>query len=128
MENRENRLFNKVGHRVTRGRQVVCATLLPLILTGHCLANGCDSNMAGEAAVYQSTIEVRGQAPVKQPITLRATSEFMVFARERGVDITLEVQDSAGHVLGRGDSPIRRTGVQRIGLPAHAGQRYNIVI
>jgi CHAT domain-containing protein len=128
MENRENRLFNQVGYRVSRGRQVVCATLLPLILTGHCLANGCDSNMAGEPAVYQSIVQVRGQAPVKQPITLRTTSDFMVFARERGVDVTLEVMDSAGHVIGRGDSPIRRTGVQRIELLARAGQRYNIVI
>jgi CHAT domain-containing protein len=128
MENRENRLFNEVGHRVSRGRQVVCATLLPFILTAHCLGNGCDSNMAAEPAVYQSTVQIRGQAPVKQPLTLRTTSDFMVFARERGVDITLEVQDSAGRVLGRGDSPIRRTGVQRIELPARAGQLYNIVI
>jgi CHAT domain-containing protein len=128
MENRENRLFNEVGHRVSRGRQVVCATLLPFILTAHCVANGCDSNMAAELAVYQSTVQIRGQAPVKQPLTLRTTSHFMVFARERGVDITLEIQDAAGHVLGRGDNPIRRTGVQRFELPAHAGQRYNIVI
>ena len=128
MENRENRLFNKVGHRVSRGRQAVCATLLPCIVSAHCFASSCDSNMAGEPAVYQSTVQVRGQAPVKQPLTLRTTSQFMVFARERGVDITLEVQDSGGRVLGRGDSPIRRTGVQRIELAAHAGQRYNIVI
>jgi CHAT domain-containing protein len=128
MENREYRLFNEIGHRVTRGRQVVCATVLSFILTGHCFAGGCDSNPAGEPAVYESTVQVRGQAPVKQPITLRATSQFMVFARERGVDITLEVQDSTGRVLGRADSPIRRTGVQRIELSVHAGQRYNIVI
>jgi CHAT domain-containing protein len=128
MENRENRLFNQVGHRARRARQVVCAALLPFILPGNSFATGCDSNMAGEPAVYQATVQVHGQAPVKQPITIRATSQFIVFARKRGVDITLEVQDSAGHVLGRGDSPTRRTGVQRIELPARAGQRYNIVI
>jgi CHAT domain-containing protein len=128
MKNRENRLFNNVGRRVPRAWQVVCAALLPFALLTDSFASGCDADMPGEPAIYHATVQVHGQAPVKQPITIGATSHFMVFARKRGVDITLEVQDSAGHVLGRGDSPIRRTGVQRIELPARAGQRYNIVI
>jgi len=128
MENRENRLFNKVGHRVPRARQVVCAALLPVILLAECFANGCDSDMAGEPAIYQTTVQVSGPAPVKRPVTIHATSQIMVFARERGVDITLEVLDSGGKVLGQGDSPIRRTGVQRIELSARAGQHYYIVV
>jgi hypothetical protein len=130
MENRERRLFNKVGHGVPRARRALCAAVwtLALALPGGSFASGCDSNMAGEAALYQATVEVRGQSPVKRTITLRSTSQFMVFARERGVDITLEVLDSAGHVLGQGDSPIRRTGMQRVEWSGRADQSYYIVL
>ncbi|MDB6089406.1 MAG: hypothetical protein JWN85_2190 [Gammaproteobacteria bacterium] len=123
-------MFNKVGHGVPRARRALCAAVwtLALALPGGSFASGCDSNMAGEAALYQATVEVRGQSPVKRTITLRSTSQFMVFARERGVDITLEVLDSAGHVLGQGDSPIRRTGMQRVEWSGRADQSYYIVL
>jgi tetratricopeptide (TPR) repeat protein len=130
MENREKRLFNKVGFGVPPALRAVCAAawiLLPAV-PGYSFANGCDSNMAGEPVVYQATVEVRGAAPVKRAITPGVTSQLMVFARERGVDITLEVMDSAGQVLGRGDNPIRRTGVQRVQWPARAGVHYSLVI
>jgi CHAT domain-containing protein len=130
MENRERRLFNKVGHGLPRALRALCAAvwILAFALPGHSFATACDSNLAGEPALYQTTVQVRGQAPVKRPVTLRATSQFMVFARERGVDITLEVMDSAGHLLGRADNPIRRTGVQRVELPGKAGQHYSLVV
>jgi CHAT domain-containing protein len=130
MENRETRLFNKVGHRLPRAlRALGAAVWIPAFaLSSNSFASGCDSNLAGEPALYQATVQVRGQAPIKQSISALATSEFMVFARERGVDITLEVMDSAGNVLGRGDNPIRRTGVQRVQWPVHAGEHYSVVI
>ncbi len=104
------------------------ATLLPLVLISASHASGCDPILAGETALYQARVQVRGQAPVKNTFTVGTASEFMVFARERGVDITLEVTDSTGQTLGRGDSPIRRTGVQRVALPGAPGQRYSIVL
>jgi CHAT domain-containing protein len=130
MENRERRLFNKVGHGVPRALRALCAAvwILALALPGNSFASGCDSNMAGEPALYQATVQVRGQSPVKRSIPLLATSEFMVFARERGVNITLELMDDSGRVLGRADTPIRRTGVQRIEVTASAGQRYYAVV
>jgi CHAT domain-containing protein len=130
MENREKRLFNRVGHRVPRALRAMCAAVLGLafVLPPDSFAAGCDSNMAGEPAVYQATVRVRGPAPVKQSIPVGATSQFLVFARERGADITLELTDGAGRVLGRADSPIRRTAVQRIEVAATAGQRYYAVV
>jgi CHAT domain-containing protein len=121
-------LFNRVEHRVPRTLRVVCAAVLPLIPMSAAFASGCDLTLAGEPAIYQATVQVRGQTPARKTFTVGVTSEFMVFARERGVDVTLEVLDSAGQALGRGDNPIRRTGVQRIEVPARAGQRYNIAI
>jgi CHAT domain-containing protein len=130
MENREIRLFNKVGHRVPLALRAVCTAILGLVfaLPHESFAAACDSDMAAEPAAYQATVRVRGQAPVRQSIPVSATSQFMVFARERGVDITLQVMDSAGQVLGRADNPIRRTGVQRVQWPGRAGQQYFIVI
>jgi CHAT domain-containing protein len=128
MENRERRLFNKVGHRVPRALRVVCAAVLSFGLLSDCLASGCDANMAGEPAAYQTILQVHGQAPVRQSIPVLATSEFMVFAHERGVDTTLELMDAAGRVVGRADSPIRRTAVQRIEVTAPKGQRYFAVV
>ena len=128
MENRERRLFNKVGHRVPRALRVVCAAVLSFGLLSDCLASGCDANLAGEPAAYQTILQVHGQAPVRQSIPVVAPSEYMIFARERGVDITLEVTEAAGGVIGRADNPIRRTGIQRVELPARAGQRYYAVV
>jgi CHAT domain-containing protein len=130
MEIREIRLFNKVGHGVPRALRELCAAvwILACALPGNSFASGCDSNMAGEPALYQASVQVHGQSPVKRSIPLLATSEFMVFARERGVDITLEVTDAAGGVIGRADNPIRRTGVQRIEWVARAGQRYYAIV
>ncbi|HEV7446977.1 MAG TPA: tetratricopeptide repeat protein, partial [Steroidobacteraceae bacterium] len=123
-------MLNKARHRVPAALRalIAAALLLAFVLPSHSFASGCDSNMAGEPALYEATVQIRGQAPVKRPITIRGTSQFMVFARERGVDITLELQDSAGHMLGRGDSPIRRTAVQRIEWSGGAEQSYNIVV
>ncbi|MDB6105537.1 MAG: hypothetical protein JWO52_5536 [Gammaproteobacteria bacterium] len=123
-------MFNKVGHGVPRALRALCAAvwILALALPGSSFASGCDSNMAGEPALYQATVQVRGQSPVKRSIPLLATSEFMMFARERGVNVTFELMNDAGHVLGRADTPIRRTGVQRIEVAALAGQRYYAVV
>jgi CHAT domain-containing protein len=130
MENREIRLLNKARHRVSPALRALSAAalLLAFALPNDCFAGGCDSNMAGEPALYQATVQVRGQAPVKRPITIRGTSQFMMVAHERGVDITLELQDSAGRMLGRSASPIRRTGVQRIEWSGGADQTYYFVV
>ena len=128
MGNRENRVFNKVGHRVPRALLVLFAGLLPLLLLCDSFATGCDSSMAFEPALFETRLDVRGREPVKRPLPISATSDIMVFARESGIDITLEITDAAGHVVGRGDSPLRRSGIQRVELTTRPGQHYYIVV
>jgi CHAT domain-containing protein len=128
MENRERRVFNKAGHRVPRALRAVCVAALPLLLLSDSFATGCDAIMAAEPALFQTSLNVHGREPVKRLLPVPAGSEVMVFARERGTDVTLQITDEAGHVLGRGDSPIRRTGIQRAQLSVLANQHYYIVI
>ncbi|MBV8806082.1 MAG: hypothetical protein JO042_13570 [Sinobacteraceae bacterium] len=99
-----------MGCCALRALQVACAAVLSVALTTPAFAIQCDAiPSGGEPIVYQNSVQVRGEGPVKQTFVTHATSEFMVFARERGVDVTLEVRDSTGNVLGRADNPIRRT-------------------
>ncbi len=128
MGNWETLVSYQVGHRVLRLLRVVCAGLLPLVPLCQAVAADCDSNLADLPAIDLATLQIRGETPVRRTLTAPAGSDLMVFARERGVDIALEVMDAAGHVLGRGDNPIRRTGVQRVPLTAQAPQRYDIVV
>lgn len=128
MRNRENRLFNQIGHRVPRALQVVCAAVLPVVLTCDSFATGCDSSLAGESAVFETHLEIHGRESIKRTLPIRSTSEVMVLARERGTDVTLEVSDETGHILVRGDSPIRRTGIQRVELPVRTDQHYFVVV
>jgi hypothetical protein len=65
MENREIRLLNKARHRVSPALRALSAAalLLAFALPNDCFAGGCDSNMAGEPAVYQATVQVRARLP-----------------------------------------------------------------
>jgi len=131
MEKRENRLFKKVGHRVPRAVRALCAALsfiLPTIFTSVAFAGDCDSSMEMQPALLTATLNVHGREPVKTALPVRPASEIIVFATEHGIDVTLEVTDTAGTVLARGDSPTRRTGVQRVRFTTRAGQHYFVVV
>jgi CHAT domain-containing protein len=128
MGNQGNRVFNSVQHRIPRSFGILLAVFLPVVLTNVAFAGGCDSSMEAQPALLATTVSVRGHEPVKRPLPMRPASEIMVFAVEHGIDVTLEVTDAAGQVLGRGDSPIRRTGVQRVRLMARSEQQYFIVV
>jgi CHAT domain-containing protein len=124
MENRVNRLLNCLRHRLTRVLPAVAA----LLGVSTAFASNCDPSLADAPAIYQVAVQIRGENPVRNTFTVSANTELVVFAQERGADITLEVLDSTGQTLGRGDNPIRRTGVQRVALPAHAGQRLYVAV
>ena len=124
MENRVNRLLNCLRHQLTRVLQLAGA----LLCVSTAFASNCDPSLAAAPAVYQVAVQIRGQNPVRNTFTVGANTDLLVFAQERGADITLEVLDSSGQPLGRGDNPIRRTGVQRVALPAHPGQRFYIAV
>jgi len=91
-------------------------------------AANCDAALADAPALYQVTAHIRGQDPVRNTFTVSSDANLLVFAQERGADVTLEVLDSAGQRLGSGDNPIRRTGVQRVVLAARSGQRFYIAV
>jgi CHAT domain-containing protein len=124
MENRVNLLLNCLRHRLTRVLQLASA----LLCVSTASASNCDPGLAAAPAVYQVTVQIRGENPVRNTFTVSANTELLVFAQERGADITLEVLDSSGQSVGRGDNPVRRTGVQRVALPAHPGQRFYIAV
>src|SRR6185503_12586185 len=46
---------------------------------------------------------------------------------ERGLDVTLQVSN-AERLIGRGDDPIRRTGIQRVTFLARADTAYSIIL
>lgn len=99
-----------------------------MLYAGSALAANCDPNLAAAPAFYQVSVQIRGHNPVRNTFTVATDAELMIFAQERGADITLEVLDSSGQSVGRGDNPIRRTGTQRVALSAHAGERFYIAV
>jgi CHAT domain-containing protein len=128
MGNQGNRVFNSIRHRIPRTLRVLCAALFLVFLTNVAFAGDCDSSMEAQPALLATTVSVHGHEPVKRPLAVRPASEIMVFAAEHGIDVTLEVTDAAGSVLARGDSPTRRTGVQRVRLTTRTGQHYFVVV
>ncbi len=124
MENRVNRLLNCLRHGLTRALQAVSA----LLCAGTALASNCDPSLSHAPAIYEVSVSIRGQNPVRNTFTVAGDSDLIVFAQERGADVTLEVLDPAGQSLGRGDNPIRRTGVQRVAFSAHRGQRFYLSV
>src|SRR4051812_39807969 len=85
-----------------------------LLCFSSAFAANCDSSLANAPAVYQVSVPIRGQNPVRNTFTVADTTQLLVLAQEHGADVTLEVLDSSGQVLARGDNPVRRIGVQRI--------------
>jgi CHAT domain-containing protein len=128
MEKREKRLIYWQSHRPTRVLLIVGAMLLALARAGTSFAGGCDPTQSGEPAIYQVSVQIRGQNPVRNTFAVSDPADLMAFARERGADVTLEVLDSSGQPVGRGDNPIRRTGVQRVAFHAGSGQRFYLVV
>ena len=124
MENRVNRLLNCLRHGLTRALQAVAA----LLWVGTAFASNCDPSLRNAPAIYEVSATIRGQNPVRNTFTVATNADLIVFAQERGADVTLEVLDSSGQSLGRGDNPIRRTAVQRVALSAHQGQRFYIAV
>src|ERR1700676_3966793 len=77
MENRENRLLNQVGNRVSLALRVASATVLPVVLFNNAFAAGCHLTLSREQGVHQATVPVRGEAPVKRSFVAAASSKFM---------------------------------------------------
>ncbi|MBS0416262.1 MAG: CHAT domain-containing protein [Proteobacteria bacterium] len=123
--------------RLTTGRSLIRRPMLwhsmacvvgTMLCMGNASAANCDANLANTPPLYQVNVQIRGQNPVRNTFTVSSNASLMIFAQERGADITLEVLDSSGQLLGRGDNPVRRTGIQRVALAAQSGQRFYIAV
>jgi CHAT domain-containing protein len=127
-------LDSRVGTGAKSGRQV-SRTLLLLTLERALLAYallvpvelraGCNAMLDDQRAVYEGSVDVRGRDRVTRAVRIPAGAEIIIFARERGVDVTLEVS-SAGRVIGRADNPISRTGIQRVIFAARGEAEYSV--
>jgi CHAT domain-containing protein len=84
-----------------------------LVLTDMATANVCDPMMAASPPAFEAAFEVHGRNRVERKLLMPHDAEVMVFARERSVDAALEIT-SKGKVIARTDSPIQRTGIQRL--------------
>ena len=83
--------------------------------------------MAAFPPVFEATFEVQGRNRVERKLLLPPETEVLIFARERGIDAELEVT-SAGQVVARTDSPIRRTGIQRLNFKVKPDADYVMAI
>ena len=106
----------------------LCAAALPLGLACDSYGSRCGSFLSAAPDISASTHTVRGRIPVSVPLQVRESSSILVSVAERGIDVSVEITDAAGHLLARGDNPVRRTGVQRIEFAASARGDYSIVL
>ena len=88
-------------------------------------ATACDPLMVDQPALYEDRVDLRGRDRVTRNVRIPQGTEVVVFARERGLDVTLEVA-SAGQLITRGDDPIRRTGIQRATFVARNNDDYAV--
>jgi CHAT domain-containing protein len=111
----------------TFSRSTLLIGAMLLGFTGMAAATSCDPMMAALPPVFEMTFEVHGRNRVERKLLLPPQTEVLILAKEREIDATLEVT-SAGKVVARTDSPIRRTGIQRVSFRVKPKADYAIVI
>jgi CHAT domain-containing protein/tetratricopeptide (TPR) repeat protein len=85
----------------------------------------CDPMLADRQAVLDKSLAMHGNAPVEQSLQLPPLTPVIIFAREHGTDVILELVDSGGHTVARADNPVHRSGIQRIAINTDASGRYS---
>ncbi len=126
MENRENRLVEQMGW--LRTLRLLSVVTLALACWTEAVGAGCDGILQGNGSILHATVQIRDREPVRHALRVERSSELLVFARERDIDVMLEVSDAAGRTLARADTPIRRTGIQRLKFSAQAHNPYFLVL
>ena len=74
-------------------------------------AAGCQSMMTEHPPIFEMTFDVRGSERIQRKVLLPAGTSVLVFAREQGLDVRLEVKRD-DVVIALADNPIFRTGTQ----------------
>lgn len=105
-----------------------CAYTLGLLFAPGSVAAACDPLLADLRADFEQTVQVRGGERVKSDFRRVARADVIALSREQGIDVTLEVRDSSGVLVARADSPIRRSGIQRLVFTAQQDTHYSVEI
>jgi CHAT domain-containing protein/lipopolysaccharide biosynthesis regulator YciM len=99
--------------------------LIVLMYSTAAAAATCDALMTGHPAAYETTIALQGREQAERTVHLPAQTNVLVFAREAGLDVTLEVT-GATKALMRADSPIQRSGIQRVAFTTGEETDYSL--
>jgi CHAT domain-containing protein len=91
------------------------------------LAGSCDPLLSDRPLLYSTQLQLRGNEIANRSVRLPAHTTVIIVASERGVDAMLQVSET-GRVVGRADTPVRRTGIQRVVLSTDAPSLYSIAI
>ena len=89
-------------------------------------AASCDPLLAERHAELERSLAVNGGERVQQVMRLPAHMSVIVVAAERGGDLLLEV--SGAQLIGRADSPIRRSGIQRVAFTTSAAGDFHVAL
>jgi CHAT domain-containing protein len=90
-------------------------------------ADTCEPSLTDRAAAFEAVVELTGNDVVKQTARFPANTTVVLIASEEGIDVMLQVSEG-GSVSGRADSPVMRTGNQRVVLASGAGTEHAIAI
>jgi len=81
--------------------------------------------LASRPPIFEMTFDLSGGERTRRQLLLPSGTDILIFARERGIDVRLEVMRD-GKTTALSDSPIFRTGTQRATFTAVPGAGYAI--
>ena len=84
--------------------------------------------MTDRAAQLDRLVQIQGTGRHSESLYVEPGRRLVAVAAEQGADVLLEVFGPRGELLGHADSPIRRTGLQRVVLGPAAGGKYSIAL
>jgi CHAT domain-containing protein/predicted negative regulator of RcsB-dependent stress response len=113
------------NNRSSLGRSL--AGLALLAVSNVAAATGCPPMISDRQPIFETTFDVRGSERIERKMLLPANRAVLVLARERGLDVRLEVRRDAD-VVAIADSPIFRTGTQRAAFTTIAHAQYLLQI
>ncbi len=109
-------------------RSLVPMALWPVLLGAHAVsAAPCDPMASELAALDEADLPVRGREFASRRERLPAGANVLVLAGEQGVNVTLSVALEATR-LGSADSPVERSGIQRLLFTAPRAGDYTITL
>jgi tetratricopeptide (TPR) repeat protein len=88
----------------------------------------CVETLPARAAVLDRAWSQHGASTVRIPFTPPAGRDLLFWVSERGVDVELEIQDTAGKVIAHAESPVDRIGARYVYVASAAPQVATIVI